>query len=423
MQESYLTVSLIDSTNARPITNAKVNIYTYDTSNGAELVYNNLPTNISGQVVRILLSAPDIGYSEEPSNVKPYSQYTVEAIAEGYETALIEGIQMFPLEESRQEIKMVPLNRNKRSSFLRQNDIISIIGEHTLWGSYPAKIPESDLKELPPPTGFVVLDNPVVPEYIVVHDGSPDDSTAPNYWVEYKEYIKNVASSEIYSTWPIETIYANVVAIISFTLNRVFTEWYRSKGYDFTITSSTAVDHKFIYNRNLFTSINVVVDDIFNTYIKRPPTSRQPLLSQYCDGQKVQCPNQMTQWGSKYLGDQGYSWQDILYYYYGDNLAFPEAAIVSGVPASYPGYTLQMGTSGQYVRTIQNQLNVIANTYSAIPKNQEDGIYGTNTFNATKKFQEIFGLPQTGIVDFKTWYEISRLYVAVTKIASLNPVI
>ena len=251
----------------------------------------------------------------------------------------------------------------------------------------------------------------------------PSDSSAENYWVPFKTYIKNVASSEIYPTWPEQTIYANVIAIISFTLNRVFTEWYRNQGYDFTITSTTNYDHKYIHNRNIFDEISVVVDTVFNTFIKRPPTARQPLLAQYCDGQKTQCPDQMTQWGSKSLGDQGYNYEEILKYFYGDNILFAEAQIVSGVPVSFVGTTLEIGSKGTPVRTIQNQLNAISNSYPAIPKVAEDGIYGPSTAEAVRTFQKIFGLPQTGVVDFKTWYEISRVYVAVTKIASLHPII
>ena len=381
-----------------------------------------MQTNESGQVTNLTLEAPDIVYSLEPSDVKPYSEYIVEVTSEGYDTVIINGSQILPTETALQGIPMTPLNR-KKGSRKRQSEDIYDISAHTLWGNFPPKIPESSLKPLPPPTGFVVLDEPVVPEFIVVHDGLPENTSAQNYWVPFKEYIKNVASSEIYSTWPEQTIYANVIAIISFTLNRVFTEWYRNKGYNFTITSSTAYDHKYTHNRNIFDNISVVVDDIFNTFIRRPPTARQPLLAQYCDGQKSQCPNQMTQWGSKDLGDQGYDYEGILRYFYGNNITFTQANIVSGVPVSFPGFTLQVGYENNYVRTIQNQLNAISNSYPAVPKVAEDGIYGEATANAVRTFQQIFGLPQTGVVDFKTWYEISRVYVATTKIASLNPTI
>lgn len=423
MQDGFLTVSVVDSTNNFPIVDATVNVYSMDTEDQvSRLIFQNLKTDISGQIVGLNLEAPDLIYSQQPSDVRPYSQYIVEVIKDGYETTLINGTQILATVIAEQSIRMQPLQRSRRL-YSRQNEIIIDIGPHTLWGNYPPKIPESDLKPIPPPTGFVVLDNPVVPEFVVVHDGMPEDKNAPNYWVYFKDYIKNVASSEIYSTWTRETILANVVAIISFTLNRVFTEWYRSKGYTFTITSTTAYDHKYIHERNVFDTISVAVDEIFNTFIKRPPTARQPLLAQYCDGVKTQCPGQMTQWGSKDLGDQGLSYEEIIRSFYGNNVVFEKAPIVSGVPVSFPGEVLQIGSTGKDVRTIQSQLNAISNGYPAIPKIKEDGIYNDATANSVKEFQRIFGLPQSGVVDFKTWYEISRVYVAVTKIASLNPTI
>ena len=424
MQDGFLTISVINASTNRPIPNATINIYGMnDQQENTGIVLQNLITDESGQVRNLTLSAPNIEYSLEPSNVKPYSEYIIEAIADGFETVLINGTQILPVVEALQNIPMGSSSTRKKKSKTRQNDIVYDIPDHTLWGDYPPKIPESSLKPLSAPTGFVVLDEPVVPEFIVVHDGLPEDTSAQNYWVPFRDYIKNVASSEIYSTWPDQTIYANVIAIISFTLNRVFTEWYRNKGYSFTITSSTAYDHKYIHNRNIFDNISVIVDEVFNTFIKRPPTARQPLLAQYCDGKKSQCPDQMTQWGSKDLGDQGMDYKSILKYFYGNNIVFSQANIVSGVPVSFPGFTLQLGSNNSYVRTIQNQLNAISNSYPAIEKVTEDGIFGPSTEASVKKFQEIFNLPQTGVVDFKTWSAISRIYVATTKIASLNPVI
>jgi len=421
MQDGFLTVSVINSSTNKPIQDATINIYGMDDEqNNTGTIFENLKTDESGQVRDLILSAPNIEYSLQPSNVKPYSEYMVEVLADGFETVLIKGTQILPVVEALQN---VPVGSPPRKSLKRQNEIIYDIPEHTLWGNFPPKIPESSLKPLPPPTGFVVLDEPVVPEFIVVHDGLPENTSAKNFWVPFRDYIKNVASSEIYSTWPSQTIYANVIAIISFTLNRVFTEWYRNKGYQFTITSSTAYDHKYVHNRNVFDNISVIVDEIFNTFIRRPPTARQPLLAQYCDGKKSQCPDQMTQWGSKDLGDQGKSYEEILRYFYGDNITFAEARVVSGVPVSFPGFTLQLGSDNSYVKTIQNQLNAIANSYPAIVKVAEDGVFGELTAAAVKKFQQVFNLPQTGVVDFKTWYAISRIYVATTKIASLNPII
>ena len=275
MQDGFLTISVINASTNRPIPNATINIYGMnDQQENTGIVLQNLITDESGQVRNLTLSAPNIEYSLEPSNVKPYSEYIIEAIADGFETVLINGTQILPVVEALQNIPMGSSSTRKKKSKTRQNGIVYDIPDHTLWGDYPPKIPESSLKPLSAPTGFVVLDEPVVPEFIVVHDGLPEDTSAQNYWVPFRDYIKNVASSEIYSTWPDQTIYANVIAIISFTLNRVFTEWYRNKGYSFTITSSTAYDHKYIHNRNIFDNISVIVDEVFNTFIKRPPTAR-----------------------------------------------------------------------------------------------------------------------------------------------------
>ena len=254
---------------------------------------------------------------------------------------------------------------------------------------------------------------------MVVHDGVPSDSTARDYYVRYRDYIKNVASSEIYATWPTATIEANVLAIMSFTLNRVYTEWYRNRGYDFTITSSTAYDQKWIYGRNIYESISYVVDEIFADYLSRPNV-KQPILTQYCDGQRVSCPNWLSQWGSKNLGDRGYSAVQIVRYYYGQDMYINTAEEISGIPASWPGYNLDIGASGDKVRQLQEQLNAIAEVYSAIPAVSVDGIYGEQTKESVRRFQSVFGLPATGVVDYPTWYKVQEIYVAVTRIAELR---
>ena len=193
---------------------------------------------------------------------------------------------------------------------------------------------------------------------------------------------------------------------------------YRGKGYQFTITSSTAFDHKFIPNRNFYQSISKIVDEQFENYLSRPNIT-QPILTQYCDGNKVSCPNWMTQWGSKYLGDQGYSAIEILRYFYGNNMFINTADAISGIPSSWPGYNLGLGSTGDKVRQMQEQLARISKSYPAIPRITPDGVYGPSTREAVEVFQEVFGLPVTGVVDYSTWYEISNIYVAVTRIAEL----
>ena len=370
-------------------------------------------TDSSGQTDMLTLPAPPVEFSMQPDRPQPYSSYDIFVTMNGYEPVYVRGVQIFPNTTAIQSVDLHPVNISGV-----QPEVIPITPP-TLWGSYPAKVHEAVVKPLPPSKGYAVLPDPVIPEYIVVHDGVPTNRSAKDYWVPFKDYIKNVASCEIYSTWPEETIRANVLAILSFTLNRVYTEWYRSKGYGFTITSSTAFDHAFTYGRNIFREISTIVDDLFTTFITKPDI-RQPLLTQYCDGRKVQCPNWMTQWGSKALGDQGYSAINILKNAYGNDIYLMQAQKVEGIPLSFPGIRLQVGSRGPNVRVVQEQLNAISRHYPAIPRLVEDGIYGSATKASVEKFQKIFNLPSSGVTDFATWYKLSLIYVAVTRMGELR---
>lgn len=390
----------------RPIAGARVSI-SYTGAPGEPL--EEVQTDANGLTEILDLPTPPLEYSLEPSEYQPYSEFNLNIEAPGYEPVEISGSELLSGETSVQDVMMKP------SSEGEFEDVV--IQAHTLFGDYPEKIPEDEIKPMDQ-SGEIVLSRVVIPEYVVVHDGAPTDSTARNYYVRYRDYIKNVACSEIYATWPIESIKANVLAIMSFTLNRVYTEWYRNKGYDFTITSSTAFDHKWIHGRNLFDSISMVVDELFENYLSRPNV-RQPILTQYCDGSRVQCPDWMSQWGSCSLGEQNYTAIEILRYYYGDNMYINSAEEISGIPASWPGYNLDIGSSGQKVLQLQMQLNTISEVYTSIPSVTADGIYGERTANAIRKFQSVFGLPQTGVVDYSTWYKVQEIFVGITRIAEL----
>lgn len=334
-----LQINVTSDMTSYPISEAKISI-TY--TGAPESPIEELITDSSGQTEVLELNTPPLEYSLNPTiEYQPYSEYTLNVSAPGFEPISIAGTEILPDVTAIQNITMHPM------TIPEPVEDVFVIPAHTLYGEYPPKIPEDEIKPLQE-TGEIVLSRVVVPEYIVVHDGSPRDSTAKNYYVKYKDYIKNVASSEIYATWPQDTIRANVLAIMSFTLNRVYTEWYRNQGYDFTITSSTAFDHKWIPERNIFDTISQIVDEQFASYLSRPNV-RQPILTQYCDGRRVQCPNWMTQWGSKALGDQGYSPIEILRYYYGDNMYINTAQEISGVPSSWPGYTLSNGSAGNHI--------------------------------------------------------------------------
>ncbi len=423
-----LRISVFSPTVGRPSENTAVSVRKADSG---DLVFNGF-TDREGKLPALILPAPPAELSQEPplpaeffpesdseiraeleetpqndimmpSEEQPFSSFDITAVGENGDTTEINGVQIYADTSALQNI-ILP----------GQSDDINIPAPNIMGGN-PDKIPEAELKPVPPPQGSVVLPQPVVPGIIVVHAGVPSDSSAPNYYVGFQDYIKNVASSEIFATWPPEAIKANVIAIISFTLNRVYTEWYRGKGYDFTITNSTAYDQSFVYGRNIFSEISDIVDEVFTLYITRPDIT-QPLFAQYCDGIRVSRSGWLSQWGSKELADRGYSALRILQTYYGRDIILREAQKVEGIPTSFPG-TLSIGSRGQGVRTLQNQLNAISVNFPLIPRLSEDGIYGPKTAESVRTFQQIFNLPQTGVTDFATWYRISDIYVAVRRLA------
>lgn len=396
-----LRVDVTDQ-DGRPIDGATAEI---SITGEPETTLESIQTDSNGQTESVELPAPPFEYTENPGVTQPYSEYSIIVRAPGFAPVSINGIDIFSSRRSIQDVRLTEASQ------------VVTIGPNTLFGNYPPKIPEASIKPITP-TGEIVLDRVVVPGTVVVHDGVPTDTTASNYYVSFPDYIKNVACSEIYPTWPEATITANVIAIVSFTLNRVYTEWYRNKGYSFTITSSTAFDHKWINERNIFDNVGLIVDEVFADYVSKPDV-KQPILTQYCDGKRTTCSG-MSQWGSKYLGDQNYSALQILRNYYGSDIYINTAEEVSGIPLSWPGYTLDIGDSGTPVRTIQEQLSAIRRTYSNIPSLAIDGIYGEDTAAAVSRFQSIFDLPVTGEVDYSTWYKISQLYVALEKLAELR---
>ncbi len=404
LYEGNLQVNVTQEGKQLPVENATVTIT--DTGNPTEII-ERFTTDSSGQTPLFGLPAPNPEYSLEITYQQPYSEYNCLVEADGFEPAYVSAMQILASTNSFQPIPLRPLTSN------RLPDTI-VIPPHTLYGDYPPKIPEPEVKPVDE-SGDIVLSRIVIPEYVIVHDGPPNDDGAPDYYVKYRDYIKNVASSEIYATWPESTIYANVLAIMSFTMNRVYTEYYRGRGKSFTITSSTAYDQKWMKDRNIFENIDYIVDSIFNNFLSRPGI-RQPILTSYCDGNRVTCSG-LSQWGSKSLGDAGYSAIDIIHYYYGDDMYINSADAISGVPSSWPGYTLTIGSSSEKVRQLQEQLNRIAKNYPAIPKLNADGVYGPSTAESVRIFQRVFDLPQTGTVDFATWYKISDLYVGVSQIA------
>lgn len=259
---------------------------------------------------------------------------------------------------------------------------------------------------------------PIIPEYITIHLGAPD-SNAQNVTVPFADYIKNVASSEVYPTWPENAIRANIYAQISYTLNRIYTEYYRSRGYDFDITNSIAIDQSFVYGRDIFENISRIVDEIFNDYVVRSG-SIEPYFTAYCDGREIRCEG-LEQWGTVSLAEQGYTPFEILQYYYGDDIELVRNAPVGIATPSYPGRELALGAVGNDVQGVQVRLNRISKNYSSIPKIYPiDGVYDSVTEEAVKEFQRAFNLTPDGIVGKATWYKIIAIFNAVKRLNDLE---
>lgn len=394
--------------------NLKVNVYSGSIANpvkGASVVISNgvndiaqYITNEDGQTELIELNTVDKKYSEEEQyKNRPYETYDVSVSSLGLTPTKIEGVQIFDGITSIQDIYLTSIDENTKED-------ISTITPNTLWGEYPPYIPqnnEDEEKDIQP----FVLQQVLIPKNIIVHDGVPNNSNVPNYTVEFTEYIKNVASSEIYSTWPIETIKANVLAIISFTLNRIYTEWYASQGYNFTITSTTNYDQKYTRNGTIFEPISKVVDEIFDNYIRKG-IKLNPLLAHYKSNTTE--PGYLSQWGSKELGDKGYNYLEILKYYYGNNIDIYEAELTGQYPYSFK-IELKQGNCNNDVYILQNILNYIRGSYPGIPIIENpSGLYNKDTTDAVRAFQKAFALMQTGNVDYQTWYRISYIYAAVS---------
>lgn len=400
MAKGYLIVNVYSGSVANPVRNANVVI-----SKGTENIFTT-NTNENGQTEVIPLDTVDKNYSlENQKETRPYETYDITVTAIGLTTTKVEGVAIFDGVTSIQNIYLTSIDEN-------QEEEIQELPPNTLWGNYPPNtaLIESSESDIAP----IVLNQVVIPENIVVHDGIPSNSNASNYTVPFTDYIKNVASSEIYSTWPEETIKANVLAIISFTLNRIFTEWYPSRGYNFTITSTTSYDQKYTRNGTIFEPISRVVDDIFTNYI-RSGIRTEPLLAHYKSDTTEE--GYLSQWGSKTLGDQGYSALQILRYYYGNNVNIYEAEVTQSYPYSFQE-TLKQGDCNQDVYILQNTLNYIRGSYPGIPMiKNPSGLFDSETKEAVETFQKIFSLAQTGEVNYQTWYKISYILTAVSAMA------
>lgn len=410
MGRGFIKVELFTAREVVPVSGGNIFILK---STSVEFDKGRILTTDSSGITKILeVDTPDIELSKNKDSEQiPYSVYDLYVRATGYKDAVVEGVQVFPNEVSIQQVEMIPTTKERE--FLEELEH-NYIPPHQLI----EEMPRVQVEEKEPIFQSKVLIRPYIPEFITVHLGAPS-SYAENITVRFPEYIKNVASSEIYPTWPEHAIRANIYCQISFALNRVYTEWYRNKGYNFHITNSTAYDQYFIKGRNIYENISRIVDDIFNEYITREGYM-EPLLAQYCNGTTVTCKG-LSQWDTVKLATDGYETMEILKNYYGDNIELTKTNDIRGIEESYGGTPLKLNSTGSDVETIQRQINRISNNYPAIPKIEPvDGVFGSETESSVKAFQRIFNLYADGIVGKSTWYKVSGIYVGVKRLAELE---
>lgn len=403
MAIGYLTIQARTAHDALPIKGAQIRI----TDSNGNLIYE-LRTDESGDTPVIPLETISKNFSQTPYYEEtPYTSYNVLAQAGGFNSLFVSDIPIFDEEKAVLPLSFIPMSDNQRNPNVME---ISV-------GKPAASLPLPRRQEGPSSSPYV-LRQVVIPNPITVHLGSPS-SSASNVQVSFPDYVKNVASSEIYPTWPSAALTANIYAIITFALNRIYTEWYRNRGYNFDITNSTAYDQYFVYGRPIYDSISRIVDAIFNQYVRRQGQNA-PYFTSFCNGSTVTCQG-MSQWGTVSLANQGLSPIEILRSYYPKDIEIAETNTITNVLASYPGAPLRTGSTGLNVETIQTYLNRIRRNYPAIPVITDPaGTFGESTHSAVTKFQSIFNLAADGIVGKATWYKISSLYTAVTRLAELD---
>ncbi|MDE6529852.1 MAG: LysM peptidoglycan-binding domain-containing protein [Lachnospiraceae bacterium] len=403
MAIGYLSIQARTANDAVPLDGVSVKVL----DDEGNTLYT-LTTDENGETQTVPLETIDKSFSQNPYySGNPYNNYNVLAQAAGFNNLYVSNIPIFDGETAMLPLALIPMQELQRSPAQAE---INIGGPAI---SMPVRRNQEGSVSSP-----YVLRQVVIPNPITVHLGAPNAS-ASNVQVSFPDYVKNVASSEIYPTWPEAALTANIYAIITFALNRVYTEWYRSRGYSFDITNSTAYDQYFVYGRPIYDSISRIVDRIFNEYVRRQGQNA-PYFTSFCNGTTSTC-NGLSQWGTVTLADRGLTPIQILRSYYPNDIEIAETNIVTGVLSSYPGSPLKTGSTGLNVQTIQTYLNRIRRNYPAIPAiTDETGTFGNSTKNAVAKFQSIFGLQSDGIVGKSTWYKLSSLYSSVTRLAELD---
>lgn len=414
----YLQVQLFTAEQALPIKGGTIRVFKSEEN---EVVFEDyFMSDEEGKTAWIALYAPSKEMSlDEANRERPYETYNVIVRLDGYDSEERIGVQIFADENAELPIAMIPNNIEYDVYRIPNTRNVNMIEDHHLLTNYGGN--NSGADHLAIAQGEVVpavLNTVIIPSKITVHLGRPS-APAENVTVDFRYYLKNVASSEIYPTWPYEALKANIWAQCSLALNRVYTEWYRSRGYDFDITNNTAFDQAFVKNRNLYESVSNIVDEVFNEFIRKEGYL-EPFYAEYCDGKIAQCPG-MKQWGTLELANRGYDALRILKYYYGNDILIDSSDNIQDIRLSYPGTPLRFGDSGEDVRTMQEFLNAIAVNYPLItPIYPVNGVFNAETEAAVRVFQQQFNLHADGIIGKQTWYQISYIYVAVRKLAELK---
>jgi len=403
MAIGYLTIQSRIAGDAVPLQGVQITVL----DDQGRRVYD-LITDENGETQPVPLETVSKDFSLESSYTgTPYVSYDVFAQASGFNSIYISGVPVFEGETAIQPLALVPMQEMQRSPAVEEINI-----------DKPAVSMQTARYQEGPGEEPRVLRQVVIPNPITVHMGSPA-SSASNIQVSFPDYVKNVASSEIYPTWPDAALRANIYAIITFALNRIFTEWYRSQGYNFDITNSTAYDQAYVYGRTIYESVSRIVDEIFNEYVRRQGQNA-PYFTSFCNGTTTTCAG-LSQWGTVSLANRGYTPLQILRAYYPDDIEIAETDVITGYLSSYPGTALRTGSTGLNVQTIQTYLNRIRRNYPAIPAiTDEAGVFGDSTRAAVTRFQSIFNLNADGVVGKATWYKISKLYAAVARLAELD---
>jgi peptidoglycan hydrolase-like protein with peptidoglycan-binding domain len=408
VEKGYLKVNALTGDGILPVEGARITVK----DKAGNVLYDGV-TDANGQGAIIELDAPDRYLTLDPAYLQPaYSNYDVTVSHAGYAVKNVFDAEVVAGETAVLNAELNPLPAGTQSQI--EDIYITPVG-----ASLPTERQLQQGTDIPPGAGRMrVLPSVIVPEYITVHLGTPTNASASNVRVRFTDYIKNVVSSEIYSTWPVNAIIANIHAIVTFALNRIYTEWYRSRGYNFDITNSTAYDQYFVYGRDIFQNISALVDQYFDEYAHRAGY-RNPFFTQYCNGTTATCRG-LSQWGTVGLANQGYSPLNILRYYYTDDITL-DSAPVSNQTESYPGTALRVGGSGASVAAVQSYLNRIRRNYPLIPAiANPNGYFGADTAAAVRVFQSVFNLSSDGVVGRATWNKISQIYTGITKLAELD---